>query len=168
MKSMTIAEIKEQVLRVEGFEVEIEGRSTKKIDANLHSKKKTSGDMLVAEWIANSFPEMTQEVFVLRSNGSRVARSSLEKVRNSYPEDYKRKAKLLARERAGAGAIAAELAIKKDAVRRAKQDYKKTKKAAVLGMQTALQTGERNAAFDAIETALHITDRFHPRVIDSI
>jgi hypothetical protein len=90
----------------------------------------------------------------------------LEKVRNSYPEDYKRKAKLLARERAGAGAIAAELAIKKDAVRRAKQDYKKTKKAAVLGMQTALQTGERNAAFDAIETALHITDRFHPRVAE--
>jgi hypothetical protein len=166
MKPMTITEIKEQVSLVEGFNIEFGGRSTKKINANLRARNKSPGDKSVADWIANSFPETPGDVFVLRGNGKRATRSNLANVRNSYPVDYKRGAKTLAREKAEAGAIAAKLEIKEEAVRRAKQVSKKIKKSAVLEVQTALQTGERNAAFDAIETALHNANRFHSRVAE--
>lgn len=160
IEKMTITAIKAQVIRVEGFDLEIEG-GLRKIDARLHTKRQSSGDKSVSQWISDNFPDVENvRIFILNAKGRPAKRNDLLKtVREGYSPNIKKIAKAKEKAEKKATDAAALVTDKEIVINRLKGDNKKSKGE----VEAARQAGERGAALDALDIALQKIN-VHPRV----
>jgi hypothetical protein len=169
IETMKIAAVKEQVRRVEGFEIRI-GGDLRKIDARLHSKRKSPGDMPVAEWIRKNFPSTEKGVVSVLYSGGRQAKGvDLLKVRADYPLGFGEDAKGKKKAEEMAADAKDQLEAEKKAIRQLKRDRKKIQLEIVKLVQLnneAKKSGENGAAFQAIDKAIRDQNTFHPYVIE--
>lgn len=160
----TISQIRGQVNRVEGFDIKIVGK--RKLLVNLHDQKQTHGEMLVSTWISENFPDVEiGVVFVLFGKGRLAKRSdALEKVRESYPDNFK----LLAKQKSAAEKTTANATIKlkekNKAIRQVKSDLKRSVQQTALKINSAQKNAEHGAAYEALDKALRKKNMYHERV----
>ena len=158
---MMAAAIKEQAIRVEGFELQIEGNSRRIIDTRLHKQRQSRGDMSVADWIRVNFPAAeNRSISVIFANGRPAKRVDLQKVRASYPADFRKSAQEKKKTEKKVVNTTAQLKAKNKAIRQVKDDLKKS----VQEINKAHRDGENNAALDALYKALRKQNAFHPSV----
>lgn len=165
---MTIAAVKKLVFRVEGFRLEIKGNPRKEIDTILNQTKQSSGDMRVAAWIRGSFPNAEEgtisvDFFDGYSAGPKVM---LRNVRASYPPEIIVLARKSESAEQAAVKIKAQLKAETKVVRQVKGALRKSEKKTVQKVNAAQQTGELNAALDALDKALRNQNVYHPTVKD--
>ena len=162
-QKMSISEIKEQVIRVEGFELKFDCGPRKLFETNLHPSRKTSDETRVADWITNNFPNAKKtEINVILATGKIASRMSLGQVRTSYPDNLRSLAKGKAKVESKVEAVKSALKQKKREVREVKGQVIKT----IKEINVARRDGESEAGYDALEKALRSPDRYHPRVIE--
>lgn len=166
-KAMSIAEIKKQVVRVEGFNIEINGGPNKKISTNLRKAKQTPGEVPLAGWIESSFPDTPKgEISVLRGNGHKIAKGTLDEVRASYPKDFRAATKQKLKAQLEVANAFAQLAEKNARDRKKTRALKDARRDELNAVAETYRASEKVAALEAIESALRDTNRFHPRVVE--
>jgi hypothetical protein len=166
VETMAIAAIKEQVFRVEGFNLQINGKT--RLVARLHKQKQTRGNMSVSEWLSENFPEVDKGVVdVLFPDGRPVRKSNqiiLEAVRSRYPVDITKIAKASKKNEEKAGEINMKLKNEKKSSRQARASLKNVEEGVSQKVRNAGRNAERRAALEALDDAFQNPNAFHPRV----
>jgi len=164
IKTMTVTTIKAQVIRVEGFALQVIGR--RKLAATLHDKKQTDGEMSVSAWLSENFPSAEKGVVsVLFGKGQLAKRGdTLEKVRASYPDNFKLLAKQKNTVEKKSANTTTKLKEKNKAFRQIKGELKMSEQLTVKKIHAAQRSAELGAAYDAVEKALRNQNPYHKRV----
>lgn len=163
---MTASDIKNQVFRVEGFKISIQGKRL--IPVKLNSAKQSRGRYSVAEWIKKSFPNMPGvHISVLFGDDRPVTQvkvTKLENVRSSYPSGVKGILQDKAHIEKNFTDVKEKLEAKKRTVRKVRGEIKKMEKQSAQEINKAQIIGQAGAAQEAIELALKKQNSFHPRI----
>lgn len=161
---MTVSAIKAQVIRVEGFDLQVEGK--RKLAASLHHKKQSDDEMTVSAWINENFPGVEKGVVSILNGKGQLAKrgDTLIKVRASYPSNFKLLAKQKNKVEKRAANTTTKLKEKNKTIRQAKGDLKKTVQQTALKINTAQRNAELGAAYDAVDKALRKPNTYHERV----
>jgi hypothetical protein len=163
VQKMTIDAIKQQVMRIEGFELFVDGGPRKLIETCLRPNRQSSDETTVSDWLTQNFPSSGKnDVAVLLSSGKMAKRLTLKKVRASYPEDFRKLARVKKKAETKAEEAKTALKASQKKARLAQREVIKT----VQEINVARKDGENEAGYDALDKALRNPGRYHERVIE--
>jgi hypothetical protein len=165
---MTVSDIKNQVFRVEGFKISIQGK--RRVPVRLNNGKQSRGSLSVAEWIEKSFPDRLDVSISVLFGDDRPVRQinmvKLEGVRTTYPAGVKRIAQDKARAEKEVIVAKNKLKAKSKTMRQVKGEIKSLELQTAQEINKAQIVGQASAALDAIECALKKQNSFHPRIVE--